>query len=598
MIPISIRYEKPMRSLIWLPIGLAMGAFLLALHETPPAGLPFLNPDFAPQYLFYPALFFWAIISPYMLAFGATRRCGRHQMALPLRTRELWLSHVVALGGSALAILGVAVVVIITGSHLQGSPGIEAGLRMLIINVAAFTLLAFMLVQSLATGLNEIDLTPTSIAIIACVYVGLFLLLPLVSGLPVYWVVLPLAAAAGLGIRVYNALPSAFELATGNAKVRPPGDAGRGPGRIRDVRAAGTMGVQHVRMSVHSLVVRALINPVLTPAICFVLFIFGYRNAGYISGGTSNLVFAYWAVVAMSALVVTSVPRLHLLDALPVPRKTIFAYLVLPGLLVGFAGYSIGTLAGKGRVSGSSLVEYEERYYDDQLDVRIPFEFWELSRSGRPAPLEPCCDQPNGAWSVSLFRGTNLVLYNPYHAPADSSPDLVAHQFNRAVEAVYGRSIPVSELRERYFHNRPGGGTMLGLEHFDLTRDFPGLEAVGWSRSLAATMLVLGVLWLVYLSAVLRGGYSRIRVGHVVLTIFGVAYLFSLIWTSSRGYTQEWKLSAAAGIVVRKAAEALPGSTLSLWIFTIIALMVCFLIARTQFGKMEIPAEGSRRQDM
>lgn len=595
MISTLIRYEKPLRSLTWLPVGLAMGAFLLALHETPPAGLPFFDKEFAPQYLFYPALFFWAIISPYMLAFGATQRCGRYHMALPLGTKDLWLSHMLALVGSALAILGIASIVITVGSYLQGSPGIDAGIRALIINVGAFTLLALMLVQSLVPMMNKIEIDGPAIAYIACVYVGLLFLLPIASSQSAYWVVLPLAAAIALGVRIYNSLPSAFDLVAGKAEARRSGEAVGDSSQATHARAAGTRRAEPTRMSIHRLVVRTLINPALTPIICLVLFIFGYRNAGYTSGGTSNLVFAYWAVVAMSGLVVTSVNKLHLLDALPVPRKTIFAYLVLPGLLVGFAGYAIGTLAGKGRVSGSSLVEYEERYYDNKLDVRIPFEFWELSRSGRPAPLEPCCDQPNGAWSVSLFRGTNLVLYNPYHAPADSSPDFVAHQFSRAVEAVYGRTIPISDLRERYFHDRPGGGTAVAVEHFDLTRDFPGLEAIGWSRSLAATMLVLGVLWLVYLSAVMRGGYSRIRIGHVVLTIFGVAYLFSLIWTSSRGYTQEWKLSAAAGIMVRKAAEALPGSTLSLWIFTVMAVVVCFLIARAQFGKMEIPVERSRQ---
>ena len=126
------------------------------------------------------------------------------------------------------------------------------------------------------------------------------------------------------------------------------------------------------------------------------------------------------------------------------------------------------------------------------------------------------------------------------------------------MEAVYGRTIPISELRERYFEAGPDGGTLLKTGHFDLTRDFPGLQAVGWSRTLAATILRIGTLWLIYLALVMGGGYARMRIGHLLLTVGGVAYLFTLIWTSSRGYTQEWKLTAAAGIIVRKSAEALP----------------------------------------
>jgi hypothetical protein len=351
--------------------------------------------------------------------------------------------------------------------------------------------------------------------------------------------------------------------------------------------------VKPVQFGPHRLVIRTLLNPVLTPVICIVLFIFGYRNAGYQHQGISNMAFAYWAFVAMSALVITSAHKLHLLDALPISRKLIFAYLVLPGLLVGLAGFSLGTLAGKGRASGSSLVEYEQRYYDRQLDVRVPLEFWELGLDGRPVPLEPCCDGPHGAWSVSLIRGGGTVLYNPYHAPADSSPDFVAHQFSRAVEAVYGRTIPISELKARYFESGPDGGTVLKTERFDLTRDFPGLQAVGWSRTLAATILLIGPLWLLYLAVVMGGGYNRIRMGHLVLTVGGVAYLFTLIWTSSRGYTQEWKLSAAAGIIVRRSAEALPGSTFSLWLFAVAAVVACYLLARSRFNKMEIRTGGS-----
>jgi hypothetical protein len=585
--------------MIWLPVGLAMGAFLLALQETPASGIPFLPPDFAPQYLFYPALFFWAILSPYMLAFGATERCSKYHMALPLRTRDLWLSHVFGLVGSALAILGVASLVMAIGSHLQGSPGLDAGLRTLIVNIAAFTALALMLIQALMPRMNEIKLDPPAIVYIVGVYLALLVLVPIAANGPIYWALAPLAAALLLGARIYSRLPSGFELVAGKA-MSPPGDTAVAGGRPAAVGLSGISRAIHpagrpeagpgekVSFGPHRLVIRTLLNPVLTPIICIVLFIFGYRNAGYQDQGLGNVAFAYWAFVAMSALVITSAHKLYLLDALPISRKLVFAYLVLPGLLVGLAGFSLGALAGKGRASGTSLVEYEQRYYDRQLDVRVPLEFWELSRGGMPAPIEPCCDKPHGAWSVSLFRGSETVLYNPYHAPADSSPDFVAHQFSRAVEAVYGRTIPISELKERYFEAGPDGGTLLKTEHFDLTRNFPGLQAVGWSRTLAATILLIGTLWLLYLALVMGGGYARMRLGHVFLTVGGVAYLFTLIWTSSRGYTQEWKLSAAVRIIVRKSAEALPGSTLGLWVFAVASVVACYLLARKLFDRMEI----------
>jgi hypothetical protein len=599
MIHDLMKQEKSIRSILWLPVGLAMGAFLLALHETPASGIPFLPRDFAPQYLFYPTLFFWAIISPYLLAFGATQRCSRYHMALPLRARDLWLSHMLSLAGSAFAILGVASAVLAIGSRLQGSPGLDAGMRALVINVAAFTVLALMLVQTLMPRMNEIKMDRRAIACILLIYLALLVLIPIAASREIHWVLLPLAAATLLGARIYRGLPSGFELVSGKAVI-PSGESAAAPGRpaaagvsrtSRAVHPAGpaeTGPGEHRSFGPHRLVIRTLLNPVLTPVICIVLFIFGYRNAGYQDQGLSNMALAYWAFVAMSALVITSAHKLHLLDALPISRKLIFAYLVLPGLLVGLAGFSLGTLSGKGRASGTSLVEYEQRNFDRQLDVRVPLEFWELGNDGWPAPIEPCCDEPHGAWSVSLFRGGSTVLYNPYHAPADSSPDFVAHQFSRAVEAVYGRMIPISELKDRYFEAGPAGGTVLKTERFDLAKDFPGLRAVGWSRTLAATILLVGAPWLLYLALVMGGGYARMRIGHLILTVGGVAYLFTLIWTSSRGYTQEWKLSAAAGIIVRKSAEALPGSTLGLWMFAVAAVIACYMLARRRFARMEI----------
>jgi hypothetical protein len=212
-----------------------------------------------------------------------------------------------------------------------------------------------------------------------------------------------------------------------------------------------------------------------------------------------------------------------------------------------------------------------------------------VSRDGNPRPLEPCCDEPHGAWSVSLVRDTDMVLYNPYHAPADSSPEFVARQFGRAVEAVYGRHIPILELRDRYFATGDEGGTALAAGRFDLLDDYPGLRPVGWARSLAAIVAVIGIVWLLYLAMVMRLGHRYVTIGHLALTMIGVAFLFMLIWTSNQGITKEWKLSAFAGILARKLTGVLPGSTLGLWVLALVSIIGCFLLARAQFTRMEIP---------
>ena len=599
MILTLIKHEKVLRSMLWLPIGLAMGAFLLALKETPPPGLPFFARDFRPQYLFFPALFFCAILAPYLLAFGAVVRTSRYHMTLPVPAREAWLSRLLGLGGSAFAAMALAAAVLIVGNHLQGKPVLEPDLAAVMLNVAAFIGIGLMLTQIPRRGLSELPLTGLYIAYIVTVWLGLVFAVSLMSALPAYWAAVPAAVAVMLGVTVYRALPPMFALvpktpASHPQEALPANAAGQGRKDESSDRVVGPA-QQSSRWLIHKTIARSLYNPVFTSILLVIILAFGLRNSGYNHSGLSNLIFIFWTVLGMSSLLIAGAVKLHLLDPLPISRKTIFAYLVLPSMLFSFLSYGLGAVTGKGAVGGDSLVEYEERRYDSELDVRVPMEFWELGRDGVPAPLEPCCDQPHAAWSVSFFKGTDLVLYNPYHAPADSSPEFVAHQFSRAAEAVYGRQIPTRDLLARYFERRPDGGTTLKTGKFNLLDDYPGLRPVGWGGRLAAVLSVIGVTWLLYLSVVLRLGHARLLLGHVVLVLISVISLFTMIWTSNRGYTAEWKISAGAGILLRNLTGALPGSAVTLWVIAVLAILGCYVLARAQFVRMEVTVKPEQK---
>jgi hypothetical protein len=356
-----------------------------------------------------------------------------------------------------------------------------------------------------------------------------------------------------------------------------------------------TTGVQPSRWAVHSTVLRTLYNPWLTAILFVILIILGSRNSGFQWTGVSNLLWSFWVLVILSGLFLTAVARVYMLDPLPVSRRLIFTYLTLPGLAVAFSGYTVGTLAGKGMAGSRPLVEYSDRRFDRQLDVRVPLEYWQLGWDGTPEPLVPAHDEPHAAWSVRLFRGTDGVLYNPYHVPAGSSPEFVASQLSRAIEAVYGRHISPEELIDRYLESGPDGGTVLKVGRMDLGDDYGGLRPRGWSTSLAAVIALIGMVWLVYLAGIMPRATSAITIGHLTLTIIGIMFLAFVIWSDNAGVTKPWKLSALLAIMARDLAAALPAGTFTLWGIAVLGLACCYLLAQSRFTRMEVPVSGAAK---
>jgi hypothetical protein len=352
---------------------------------------------------------------------------------------------------------------------------------------------------------------------------------------------------------------------------------------------------QRPRWTVHGTVVRTLYNPWLTPVVFIILIILGSRNAGFRWSGISNLLWSFWVLVVLSGLFVTAMTKVHMLDPLPVSRRLIFAYLILPSLAVALSGFALGTVAGRGMAGERPLVEYSDRRFDLRLDVRVPLEYWAISRDGKPEPLETCCDEPEAGWSVRLFKGADYVLHNPYHAPADSSPEFVAGRLSRAIETVYGRHIPAGELIDRYFEIRPDGGTELKVGRMDLAADYTGLRPRGWSTSLAVVIALIGMIWLGYLACIMPRAQSAITMGHLTLTAIGGLYLAFIIWSENAGVTKPWKLSAMLAIGVRSLEAKLPGGILTLWGIAVAGLACCYLLAESRFVRMEAPLSRSAR---
>ena len=590
--------EKGIRSMVWLPIGLAAGLVLAVLARKPPGGLPFLPEAFRAQYYYYPALYHWAYLAGFAAYAGVTGRSGRLYMALPITAFSLWLSRILAMVMGGIAIIAIEYGVLAVVGMIQGQNLINESLRSLALGLTSCYLLGILLAQLPEVSLSEVPTRPVYIVYLCAVWLVTLILATFVSAYP-YLILLPLALACLVFVRIYRALPECFTLAgrepaaVGSHRSSDPTPAGIDGGTLREATLQDP-----ATNDAHPLLVvlRILYSPWLAPLLFIWLAFVGLRNAGYGFGGLSNTAMVVWAILALSGFIAYALPRLYMIDALPVSRKTVFAFLVIPGLIVALGSYTVGTVRAKGLFTGRHIVTYESKYYDEQYDVRVPLEFWEMSADGNPAPVAGCCDEPHSAWSTELLKGTDLILYSPYHAPPGSPPDFVAAQLSRAIEDVFGERIPPSELQHRYFDTGPDGGTILKTEPVDIMRDYPVLQARGWSGALPLVYLLVGLPWFLYLS--LAMGPLRSRVpgksllrGHLIVTFVAMGFLILMIWASSNGITKEYKVSAALGIMLRKAAEAVPGGAVSLWVISLLMLAAAYPAAQSGFLKYEFPAK-------
>jgi hypothetical protein len=473
----------------------------------------------------------------------------------------------------------------------------DPDLGALILSVAGCLPLTAMLLQNSRPHLHALPFSTGRILYITGVSVGTLLLISWLSTVSPFYSLLVVGIGVMLGIRTYRGLPASFDMVPHQPGDRPGrADTSIGMEEVAVGRAPSDSSHLYLgepsRWTVHRTILRTLYNPWLTALMMTLIVIFGWRNAGYHWSGLSNLTWFFWVIVMLSGLVVAAMAKIAVLDALPISRRLIFAYLVLPGLSVAFLGYTLGMVTGKGMFGNRPLVEYRDMRADPQLDVRVPLEFWEIGRgAGAPPALDECCEGPYAAWSVAFLKGTDIVLYNPYHAPADSSPAFVASQFGQAIEDVYSVQIPVEELEGRYFGARADGGTELRGDPLNLLDVYPELRATEWGRSLPAIILAIGLIWLLYLAA----GFSRrpgsVLIGHFALTLVAAGSLVTMIMITRARYTVEWKISAFAGILARKLAGWLPGETTTLWGIVALALAGCYFLAEARFRQHEFPAQ-------
>jgi len=566
----------------------------------------------------------WVPLACYLMFGKTNQRCGRFDLTLPLTAKRLWLTHLIAVISSGIAMLAIAAGVVSLRDKLVASipgniPVPDSGVGPLVAPFLSGLILASVVLQAPAPTLHRIRASRWSMAYSAATAIGLLALVVTLSLLPLALTLVPLIAALVLGWRTLRSLPEGFTLVPrGPEEPRlridsPQGDGAAevGPSRdwpsVRSDRRRGLAREWFLLRIMFGLFLRGIApgqllkipaNVISAP----ILFFWGIVLSGILFGDEDIWFFFLLITVYMLlAFLAAPMAQLHLLDPLPLSRRRLFAMLALSGLLTMWAGYGAGRLWMIEKREPSSAVEFttERSRLVPPLPtesgmIRVPIEYLEIAWSGHPPETRSPWGESHAPWSVPLFRGSRAVLYSPFSTPDESSPGFVALQLGRAIETVYGVSVPPEQIRDRVLETGESGEIVATPEA--LAELLPAADTHRRSTGSIFPLLftAVGLLWLLVFWTYLktfRSDKSEAARKWAFFGMLGLLLGLHLLQTASiiLGFARVWVAAGVPKILLRHVGESIPGGQAVVWILCLIVLVTGYRMVESRFRRIEVP---------
>lgn len=547
------------------------------------------------------ALVLGLALAVYLLTSGVRSRCRRIDMTLPLSTRNLWAVHSIAtlLAGFLilLASVGVLLAHMSILSRLAAFAGGSKELIGISAQLASVWFLAVMVMQSYRTDLQR-PAGRRAILIRLTTAAGILVLAAIPAERAPAITLVAIVAGMLLGYRAFRSLPKSFSLwplevsgqgATEGAAAAPRSSESMEPGAA--VTSRNTLGVLITRTLFHA--------PPWGAATGWIALLFiaglGFLLSGVLRAWEPDADVRLWiAAMTVYMLVAFFAPltfRLPTLDPLPVSRRLLFALLVLPAVLSLILGYAAGWLTRESREDTTRAVQY--RVELPHYWVSIPYSSLEVAWDGEVPELTSPWGETHPASSSTVFKGSRAVLYSPFNTPDESSAAFEALLTSRAIESVYGTSIPHEEILERYFE--VDADQVVGLKSGGLTleEDYSNLGEPAAQQQFLALMTFVLVPWFLLLAVFLRTFRADLsdRTRQVTFgSLLGLpmALMVGLLVMAATGFARPDVLGGILEVLLGQATSSTPGA-LTLAIVCIALVAVSYLLAQRQFVKAEIP---------
>jgi hypothetical protein len=167
---------------------------------------------------------------------------------------------------------------------------------------------------------------------------------------------------------------------------------------------------------------------------------------------------------------------------------------------------------------------------------------------------------------------------------------------SRAVEAVYGETIPPDELRERYLTARDAGGAALKTDRLTIAADYPYLERIRTAGPAFPVLMTLTFsLWMLALALYFqsfRAGTSnrrRMGVAFVLLAVTMLGWLAVALGPMLRVLNTP-VINAFLTIVLRRAGES-AAATAGVWVASVASSVLAYRLALWRLERAEAVQE-------
>jgi hypothetical protein len=556
----------------------------------------------------------WLILAFYLTIGKTNQRCTLLDLSLPIEARTLWLSHFLSLITAGVIMLVVSGGILVAGTRLisrlhsqalhferdllSASPHMIAGLT-----------LAVAVLQTRSHSLFRIPGNERNRLITAASLAGILVILLLIVDRSPVWILLLLAAAFALAYWNYRSVPSSYSIfpLQANGAATTFEDARTMSGDRRFAKQEYVSGrpirpFEHKRLLLRMMLqcfmkIEGLIK---IPGIGFFvmsfLFLWGVLISGFLmvwKMWEDDLRFTFLFITAyvLFSGLRAQMKQMVLLDPLPIARSTIFAVLILPLLFAIMIGYGAGSLGIVFLDKSTEAIEFFE--CDGYFCTRIPFEFCEITWHAPPPANASPWGESHEPWSRKIFAGGRFAVYSPFSTMRENSADFAALQISRAVEAIYGASIPPQEINDRYFVVEEGRVTSLKEGGLTLQKDYPELERRGGGPFFPIFFLLMGWVWMamvgIYMRTFRAGIQERTRIA-VFISLMAVSFLLHFL-PFAGAISKIINLNALIGfsrVLIRESADALPGGDASIWIICFLLFWAAYRLAQGQFCRAEI----------
>jgi hypothetical protein len=504
------------------------------------------------------AMVLWfALVAPLVVG-RFRRRCSRLDLALPLRSRNLWLAHTSAMVVAGAVVLTASIgVVALHSTALTRAPYLQftvPGVASLAIALLAAWVLAAVLLQSYRPELKDIPGGVRYAALLIAIVLGVAAALWFLVSIPILLAIGLLALAWAVTNRTLRSLPPVLSLVP-----REPADH-----QIQHTSSAATGSPVTPSSPQTDLGMAGLVGRII-------------YNAPPLGAATSWFMFIFLGFVGMA---LSGIFDVWMDDVEPGLQATV-------SLQAHLVAHVLGS---------QNLVEYriEKPYYW----VDVPEGFFEIARDGEIPTLTSPWGESYIAWSAPLFRGSPTVLYSPFNTAEESSADFEAWLTSRAIESVYGVSVPWAEIRDRYFEVEGEQLAGLATGGFTLAADYGPLVPPAGGPEFPVILLLVAPPWLLLLAVFLRtfraglGDRARqavfwsVAAGLVILMLGIAALMISGLFSPRivRGFLE---------VMLRQVGDS-PLQTISLWMVSLMTTVATYFVARRQFLEAELPPKATK----